>query len=144
MKEKLLQIGNTSTCPVAVIMRDGCILMGHRNYTKDKWKEVSVWTMPGGRCDAGETVERALRREVMEEVGINQLQILEHIGDVPGAKDGDVVPLFFCETSQDFTLMEPEKFSEWRWVPKEEYLKGAYSGFNQAARDAVTSFLKER
>lgn len=144
MNEKLLQIGNPNICPVAVLIKDGCVLMGQRNYNADKWKQGSVWTMPGGRCDDGETIEQALRREVMEEVGIEQFQILEHIADVPGAKEGDIVPLFFCQTEQEFKLMEPEKFSEWKWVPKEEYLKGAYSGFNSAARNATMDFWRGR
>jgi 8-oxo-dGTP diphosphatase len=144
METKLNEIGNEFKCPIAIMMRDGKVLLGYRNYTKDKWKEISVWTVPGGRCDKGETLREALTREVQEEVGITEFEIVDFIGEVPGAKEGDVVPIFFCTTKQDFKLMEPEKFSEWRWVPKDEYITGGeYSGFNSKARKVIVDYLKK-
>lgn len=126
MKEKLQKKGNTTTCPVAIIIRNGKVLMGHRHYAPDKWKNVSgdgvsVWTVPGGRCDEGEPVEIALRREVEEETGIKDLNIIDFISEIPGAKDGDNVPMFLCRTEQEAVLMEPQKFSEWKWFSREDF-----------------------
>ncbi|PCI20145.1 hypothetical protein COB64_02440 [Candidatus Wolfebacteria bacterium] len=120
MRQILSKVGDEYTCPVAIINRDGKILLGLRNYTADKWKDISVWTCPGGRCDPGETIEETLRREVLEETGINDLNIIEFLGEVPGAKEGDNVYLFHCSTEQECRLMEPEKFSEWKWIKPEE------------------------
>lgn len=143
LQEKLKEIGNDRKCPIALVFKNDCILTGQRNYTKDKWKEISVWTMPGGRCDQGETLEEALRREVFEEVGIVDFRVVDFVGEVVGAKEGDSVPIFFCTTNQDARLMEPEKFSEWRWVPKEEWFKDEkYSGFNPDARKMMKNYLK--
>ncbi len=143
MEEKLKEIGTDKNCPIAIMMRDGKMLMGYRNYTPDKWKKISVWTVPGGRCDSGESIEQALRREVFEEVGITEFEIIDLIGEVPGAKEGDIVPIFFCTTKQDFKLMEPEKFSEWRWVTKEDYINDkAYLGFNSTAQNMIIDYLK--
>ncbi len=111
----LSQIGTPLTCPVAVIIREGKILLGHRHYTADKWKDISVWTVPGGRCDGGETIGETLLREVYEETGIRDITFERYLGEVPGAKDGDVVPMFLASTSEEPRLMEPEKFSEWSW-----------------------------
>ena len=109
----------------------------------DKWKKISVWTCPGGRCEDGETVETTLRREVAEETGITDLQILSYIGEVPGAKESDIVPLFFCTTEQEPRLMEPEKFSEWRWISKEDYFRGFPENFiNSPARKLIVDFLR--
>ena len=142
LQEKLQEIGNQNRCPIALIVKEGRILTGHRHYTKDKWKEISVWTIPGGRCDEGEVLEKALRREVCEEVGISDLQIIDFIGEVSGAKEGDSVPVFFCTTKQSPKLMEPEKFSEWRWVTKEEWFEDKkYSGFNSDARKMMEDYL---
>lgn len=143
METKLNEIGSEIKCPIAIMMRDGKILTGLRNYTKDKWKEISVWTVPGGRCDKGETIKEALTREILEEVGITEFEIIDFIGEVPGAKEGDIVPMFFCTIKQDFKLMEPEKFSEWRWVSIDEYIKNKeYSGFNNVARKMIVEYLQ--
>ena len=74
MKE-LNKIGTKHTCTSAVIIKNDRILLGLRHYTSDKWKTISVWTTPGGRCNKGESVENNLRREVLEETGITDLKI---------------------------------------------------------------------
>ena len=142
---QLSELGDTSICPAAVIVRNNSILLGMRNYTPDKWKKISVWTTPGGRCDSGETIEETLRREVREEVGISDFQIHEFIGQVPGAKEGDTVPIFFCTTEQEAILIEPEKFSEWRWVPISEYISGKqWSEMNPVAHKLISNYLKNK
>ncbi|MFA5013195.1 MAG: NUDIX hydrolase [Candidatus Paceibacterota bacterium] len=118
--EKLNEIGSEKICPVAFFVKNGKILIGLRNYTPDKYKEVSVWTLPGGRCEKNEKVEITLRREVNEEVGINDLFIRDFLGEIAGAKEGDIVYVFKCETTQEPRLLEPEKFSEWCWVKIED------------------------
>lgn len=112
--------GGNKDVPVAFIFKNNKLLIGLRNYTPDKWKKISVWTAPGGRCDDCETLETTLRREVEEEVGINDLKITKYLGNVPGAKEGDIVFVFKAETSQEPKLMEPTKFSEWRWCAVSE------------------------
>lgn len=120
MDNILQKIGNIKDVPIAFIFKNDKLLIGLRNYTPDKWKTISVWTAPGGRCDGSETLEITLRREVMEEVGITDLKITQYLGTVPGAKEGDVVYVFKAETNQEPKLMEPEKFSEWEWCPISE------------------------
>ncbi|MEK7519805.1 MAG: NUDIX hydrolase, partial [Patescibacteria group bacterium] len=139
------KIGDPSICPTAVLVKDKSVLLGFRNYTPDKWKTVSVWTTPGGRCDTGETVEQTLRREIKEEINITNVNIIDIIAEIPGAKEGDVVTIFYCTTDQEPKLMEPEKFSEWKWVLIEEYLSGApYDSMNPTAHRLISNFLKEK
>jgi 8-oxo-dGTP diphosphatase len=116
MKE-LERIGDTTTCSSAFIIRDKKILLGLRHYTPDKWKAISVWTTPGGRCEAGETLGHNLMRETEEETGITELVIKSYLGNYEGGKEGDTVYVFLCETNQEPRLAEPDKFSEWRWFP---------------------------
>jgi 8-oxo-dGTP pyrophosphatase MutT (NUDIX family) len=117
LKRILRKKGNSKDVPIAFIFKNNKLLMGLRNYTPDKWKKILVWTAPGGRCDDGETLEKTLRREVFEEVGINDLVITKYLGSVPGAKEGDIVYVFQAETKQEPKLVEPDKFSEWKWCP---------------------------
>lgn len=145
MHDQLQRPGDGLLCPIAVLEKDGKILTGLRHYTPDTWKQISVWTIPGGRSDVGESMEQALRRETIEEVGIDDLRIEDFIGELPGVKEGDSILIFFCTTDQDARCMEPEKFSEWRWVPVREYIDDhTYDGFNDAARKMMAEYLEKR
>lgn len=103
-------------CAAALIVRDGKILMGLREYRKGS----PVWTFPGGRCEPGERLEDGLRREVVEEIGITDLQIVRLIGQKEGTyrdETGvDIIYMYECATEQSPQLCEPEKFLEWRWI----------------------------
>lgn len=114
---ELLQEQMTDTdAVVALIAKDGKVLMGLREYKKD----APVWTYPGGRGEPGETVEEALRREVAEEVGVDDLRVNEYLGEKPGVKPGDRVRFFACSSEKEPQLMEPDKFLEWRWIDVNE------------------------
>ncbi len=111
LKLKLEVIGTITTCPSIAIHRGEKYIIGLRHYSA----ELPLWTMPGGRCTGVETVEAALRREVTEETGITDLTITDFVSEFSGAKAGDIVYFFIGTTTQEPKLLEPDKFSEWRW-----------------------------
>lgn len=51
------------------------ILIGLRHYASG-----AIWTTPGGKCDADETILMSLEREVAEEVGITNFEIIAYLG----------------------------------------------------------------
>lgn len=138
--DNLSKIGNKKTCPVAVFVKDRKILCGLRHYDSDKWKKISVWTFPGGRCDENETLHQTLVREIKEEIGITKFNVLKYVGEVAGAKEEDIVPIFICETNQFPKLMEPHKFSEWQWFLLSEFPKNF---INNEAKNSVEKFLQQ-
>jgi A/G-specific adenine glycosylase len=54
----------------AVVERDGRFLVTRR--LKDTHLE-GYWEFPGGKCDAGETLEACLRRELREELAVEAI-----------------------------------------------------------------------
>ena len=68
---------------VAAVIRDrrGRILLARRTEGRDL---AGLWEFPGGKCEAGETAEEALRRELREELGI-EIEIGTRLIRVPQA-----------------------------------------------------------
>jgi ADP-ribose pyrophosphatase YjhB (NUDIX family) len=146
LESALKQRGTMDDCAVAFITNtERQTLVGNRVYKSEKIKALlPVWTSPGGRCDKGEDVEKTLRREVREEVDIEEFDIQSYIGTVSGAKPGDTVHVFHCVTGHDFANNEPEKFKEWKWIPIDEYIHDEkYSGFSPHVRSLVIDYLKK-
>jgi ADP-ribose pyrophosphatase len=50
----------------AVIIRDGCVLLVKRGREPAK----GLWAIPGGAVEAGETLQAAAEREILEETGV--------------------------------------------------------------------------
>ena len=77
---------------IALVDADGRVLLARRPEGKSM---AGLWEFPGGKVHAGETPERALIREVEEELGID-------------TKESCLAPLTFASHSyEDFHLLMP-------------------------------------
>lgn len=133
---KLQEPGRNDVVPAAFLHRDGKFAFAVRHY-----ESGGRWTTPGGRCEAGETVEMALRREVAEETGVTDMTVIAYLGDVAGGHGtGETVPVFICETPEEPRLTEPEKFSPWEWLPPDDVPEPF---INRAALEIVKAWMKQ-
>ncbi len=101
---------------VGVLIRpDGDFLLTSRPEGK---VYAGFWEFPGGKVEAGESVEQALHRELQEELGIQLVQALrwrEQLVDYPHA----LVRLNFCKVFQwrgDLQMREGQSFA-WQRLP---------------------------
>ena len=101
---------------VGVLVRaDGAFLLTSRPKGK---AYAGYWEFPGGKLEAGETIEEALRRELQEEIGIAiqncELWKTERI-DYPHA----LVQLNFCKVTQwagELQMLESQSCA-WQQLP---------------------------
>ncbi len=81
-----------------------------------------LWVMPGGKIDLGESIVRAVHREVKEEIGIDVtvgglVDVFEHL--TPGANNDHFVILYYrCTPVTHELAPNPAEVAEARWVPR--------------------------
>ncbi len=86
--------------------------------------EQNKWELPGGTVEFGETIERALKREIKEEHGVDikiitLLGICDHI--IPNEKQHWVSPTYICRIVKGTPrILEPEKCKEIGWFSIED------------------------
>ena len=100
---------------VGIVLRaDGALLLSTRPPGK---AYEGYWEFPGGKIEAGESVEQALRRELIEELGITigpakVWKVTEH--DYPHA----LVRLHWCKVMQwtgEFEMREGQSMAWQQW-----------------------------
>ncbi len=126
----------------AFIVREGKILIV-KEKVKRFGKETIIYDVPGGGIDPGENLEAALKREVMEEVGL-QIEIGKPVGNwdfiIPSFEDPKSNVHIVCMGYQcrlageqqvdiDHNPAELENIFDTIWMSKEEILTLKYDVF---------------
>jgi 8-oxo-dGTP diphosphatase len=102
----------------AIIERDGLVLAAQR---KEGMRLALKWEFPGGKIDPGESPEECLKRELIEEMGV-EIDLGRPLDPVTHQYSFFAVTLypFVCTIhSGDITLHEHAAI---RWLPPEELL----------------------
>ena len=111
---------------VALLDKDGRILLSKRPEGK---KLAGLWEFPGGKVDPGETPERALIRELQEELGIDtRASCLAPIGFASHAYEDFhlLMPLYVCRVwqgtpqgreGQELAWVRPQRLGDYPMPP---------------------------
>ena len=114
-KEKLMEKFWVALTAV-IIKEDKCLLLEDSNHH-------GIWMLPGGRVDKGENAETALKRELKEELGLEQCTKLAtidyHIWYTPKRK------LAMCSIINlvkiaDVEIKLSDEHSSFKWVAVDE------------------------
>lgn len=103
------------------------ILLLERN---SKFNQV-YWDLPGGRLLKGESLIETLRREIFEEIGVNDLgtvqpftTILTDIRIQNAQEDvGLIFSIYLCEINHIFLPQLSEEHIDFKWLPASECIK---------------------
>ena len=122
-------------CVVAVVCHsDGKLLIGKR-------QGLDAWQLPQGGMDPGEDPEQAVRRELQEEVGSGEVEILKQLEepilyDFPEGSDFPLAKKFRGQSQYWFLLRyrpgfgpclesaSDNEFDALDWAPAEDVLSG--------------------
>jgi ADP-ribose pyrophosphatase YjhB (NUDIX family) len=116
-----------------VVRGDKTLLLYH--------KKLKMWLPPGGHMDEGELPEETVRREILEETGleveilsprrvpdspekrVRYLHVPNHIQleDIPGDPPHQHIDLiFYCRAKSDAAAIRSEEHDEMRWYSLKE------------------------
>lgn len=105
----------------AILLRGDEILLVERA----KEPLLGYWSLPGGIVETGETLETAVRREVLEETGLvieprEVVEVFERImPDAAGRVEYHYVLLDYLCDAVGGTLSPADDVSQARWFPKQ-------------------------
>lgn len=103
----------------------GAVLSGAGEVALVQSRASGSWLLPKGHVDEGESDEEAARREIREEAGLHELELLEDLGEFtrpPFAYEQQdpeqkVIRMFLFRTTTDTTLSPSMEVEDARWVP---------------------------
>jgi 8-oxo-dGTP diphosphatase len=98
---------------VALLLRDGCVLMGER---KSEKIYPLHWEFPGGKIESGETAVDALRRELHEELAIEIVDAELYFSEVATYSNGITYSIsYFLVRTWDGEITDLE-FNRAKWI----------------------------
>lgn len=146
---------------ITLFNEQGNVFVGKRIDSKERINNVkTVWQMPQGGIDPGETVEEAAFRELMEEVGTDQAEIIdihptplrydlpEYLldklwdGEFVGQEQTWVAMRFFGNDSDiNLNAHNHPEFNDWRWISLKEILEHIVPFKRDVYKEVIKSFI---
>ncbi|KAA8734753.1 NUDIX domain-containing protein [Acinetobacter qingfengensis] len=100
---------------IALILNQGKVLVGWRD---EHLHQGGCYEFPGGKIEVDESVQQALQREVMEEVGI-EIDVNRQFAHFSFAYADKTVELYFYRCIARTTILENQ---HWQWIGLDQVL----------------------
>jgi len=147
--------------------REGHVFVGLRNDVNDIEKDSGSWQMPQGGIDEGEDPRGAVLRELKEEAGTDNAEIVAETKgwfryDIPSIVSGRLwhgkykgqrqkwfaLRFLGSDAEIDIAAHDPPEFAAWKWVPladlptliipfKRDVYRAVIEELSPAVREAV-------
>lgn len=116
-----------------IIYKNNKFLIAQRNLNKS---QGGLWEFPGGKVEKDESYERALIREIKEELNAD-IEVKEYIGESIYHYPEKDIKLIFYKTkllSDRIELLEHESY---KWITKDEKDKYEFAGADKVVFDLI-------
>ncbi len=112
----------------ALLFDERRVLLAHR-------RDIDWWNLPGGGMELGETIEEAVRREVLEETGL-EVEVERLVGVYSKPQKQEVVLTFLCRKVGG-VLTETEESRECRYFVPDDLPVNTLPKHRQRIQDAL-------
>jgi len=144
--------GNAMACPscaaqhfprtdpavIMLVVRGDHCLLGHSH----RFPHVKMYSTLAGFVEPGESLEEAVRREVMEEAGIS-VGLVRYHSSQPWPFPASIMLGFYGEGLTDQIVIDPEELQDARWFSRAELRDPAAHGFALPRVDSIARRLIE-
>jgi 8-oxo-dGTP diphosphatase len=117
----------------AVLERDGRYLITQRRSTAVL---PLMWEFPGGRVEAGETDQAALKRELLHRLGV-QIEVGKLISFVSHPYEHYVVDLFLYECTLVTEALETRAVNAYKWAFSQEFDQYPFTPADEASMNKL-------
>ncbi|MBX3186170.1 MAG: (deoxy)nucleoside triphosphate pyrophosphohydrolase [Labilithrix sp.] len=117
----------------AVLERDGRYLITQRRASAVL---PLMWEFPGGRVEAGETDQQALKRELLHRLGVG-IEVGKLISFVSHPYEHYVVDLFLYECALMTETLAPLAVNAYKWVASNEFDQYPFTPADEASMNKL-------
>jgi NAD+ diphosphatase len=128
----------TDPAVIMLVHKDGKALLGHST----RFPRATMYSTLAGFVEPGETLEEAVRREVLEEVGVSCGDVHYHSSQ-PWPFPGNIMLGFYAEGLTDEITIDPEELKDARWFTRDQMLNADQHGFQLPRADSIARRLIE-
>jgi NAD+ diphosphatase len=128
----------TDPAVIMLIMRGDRALLGH----SQRFPRANMYSTLAGFVEPGETLEEAVRREVLEESGIVVGQVWYHSSQ-PWPFPGNIMLGFYGEGLNDEIVADDDELIDVRWFSRDEIRNHEARGFLLPRVDSIARRLIE-
>jgi NAD+ diphosphatase len=128
----------TDPAVIMLVHRADRALLGHST----RFPKSTMYSTLAGFVEPGETLEEAVRREVLEESGI-QVGAVHYHSSQPWPFPGNIMLGFYAEGLTEDITIDTEELKDARWFSKQEMRDCKQHGFDLPRSDSIARRLIE-
>ncbi len=128
----------TDPAVIMLVHRHGRVLLGH----SQRFPNSQMYSTLAGFVEPGESLEEAVAREVMEEVGVPVGPVRYHSSQ-PWPFPASIMLGFYAEALAEAITIQQDELSDARWFTLDELRDPEANGFQLPRRDSIARRLVE-